>query len=263
MRFVKCNAKIFVCIAFAGIGISTAHAGTLVVYKLGVDATGANAITPDVVTGWQTPGSFGTDASLTDATSDYRNSWVDNATNWASVTSIDVGMYDANGDEVAYFDFAGPDTVQGAGVTISDFFTPSDLVSTNYTDIPSPFTGNYFSEAGDTQRHFFVQNNYGGCPSDMGWFVLDTNGGEGCGWESYQQGLNTSGSDRAFLYALDNTLQNWNNNGNGAPDDVGSADVFAITVTSSLVSSTPEPSTLLMLGSGLGALGFIRIRRRG
>jgi hypothetical protein len=39
--------------------------------------------------------------------------WVDNASNWASVSNIDVGMYNASGTEVAHLDFAGPDTVQG------------------------------------------------------------------------------------------------------------------------------------------------------
>ena len=261
MHFMKCNAKMLACIAFAVIGISTAHAGSLIVYTLGVDATGANAFS-DVVAGWQTPGSFGTSASLTDTTSDYRSSWVDNASDWASVTNINVGMYNASGNEVAYFNFAGPDTVQGAGVTLSNFFSSTDLVSTNYTDIPNPFTGNYFDEAGDTRRHFFVQNNYGGCQNDAGWFVVDVNGGEACSWETTQQALNTSGSERVFLYALGNTQQIWSYNGIiGAADDVGSADVFAITVTSGLVSS-PEPSTLLTLGSALSVLGFIRLRRR-
>lgn len=260
MFFGKTYGTLLGCAMIAGLAFSTAQAGTLEVYKLGVNATGANSI-GDVVSGWQTPGSFGSNPSLTDASTDYRNSWVDDPTNWASVTSIDVGMYDANGNEVAYFDFAGPDTVQGAGVTVSSFFNPNDLIATNYTDV-LPFGGNYFSENGDTQRKFFVQNNYGGCGNDTGWLVLDQNGGEGCSWESTQQ--NGSGSQRAFLYALNDTRQNWNNNGIlNDPNEVGNAPVFAITVTSALVpASTPEPSTILTLGGALGALGFLRLRRR-
>jgi hypothetical protein len=244
------------------LGLSTAQAGQMVVYQLGVDAVGANEIS-DVVTGWTTPGAFGSAIPLTNDTADFRSSWVDNATNWASVTKIDVGMYNANGTEVANFDFAGPDTVQGAGVTLSSFFLPGDLVSTNYTDIPNPFTGNFFSESGDSLRKWFVQNNYNGCQNDAGWMVVDIGGGEGCGWENSQQTLNSSGNGRVFLYALDDILTNWNNNGIGTPDDVGSADVFAVTVTSDLVSSTaPEPSTLLTLAGALGALGCVYLRRR-
>lgn len=248
-------------VAFAG--ISAAQAGQLVVYQLGADSTGAKEIT-DVVAGWTTAGAFGSPLSLNNDTADYRNNWVDNSTNWASVTNIDVGMYNSDGTEVAHLDFAGPDTAQGAGVTLGSFFNINDLASSNYTDIPDPFTGNFFSEAADSNRHWFVNNNYGGCPNDVGWIVVDVNGGEGCSWENSQQALNTSGNGRAFLYALGNTRQNWNNNGIiNSPVEVGNADVFAITVTSALVTSTPEPSTLLTLAGALGALGCgMRFRRR-
>jgi hypothetical protein len=242
------------------LGSSAAQAGQMVVYELGADATGANAL-PDVVGGWTAAGSFGSSASLTTDNADFRSSWVDNNTNWASVTNIDVGMYNANGNEVAHLDFAGPNTIQGAGVTLANFFSPGDLVSSNYTDI-LPFGGNFFDEGADSLRHWFVNQNYGGCPSDTGWIVVDVGGGEGCGWETSQQALNSSGSGRVFLYAMGNTRQNWNNNGILAPTGVGSADVFAITVTSALISSSPEPSTLLTLAGGLGVLGCMYLRRR-
>jgi hypothetical protein len=105
-----------------------------------------------------------------------------------------------------------------------------------------------------------VQNSYGGCPNDVCWTVIDVEPTEGCTWETSMQALNTSGSGRVFLYALNNTRQNWNNNGIvNNPDDVGSAAVFAITVTTA--SSVPEPATLLSFGAALAALGFIRRKR--
>ncbi len=262
MNFTTRCAAVLACLTMAGFGVSTAHADSMVVYKLGAGATGSNAfsgIPQNPVAFLASGGSFGSNAALTDGSSDYRDAWIDNATNWASVTNINVGMYDVYGNEVASLNFAGPDVT--AGVTLSNFFSSGNLTSSSYTDIPNPFSGNYFSETGDGNRNFFVQNNYGGCNADVGWMVVVVNNGQGCSWETTE----TAGpSERAFLYALNNVRQNWNNNGlvnTQNANVVGKANVFAITVSSDLISDTPEPGTIALFGSALAGLGLLRRRR--
>ena len=79
-------------------------------------------------------------------------------------------MYNSDGVEVADIDFS-------PGTGKSDFFQPGNVTGSNYTDLGS-FSGNFFSESGDTERKWFVNENYGGCSSDTGWIVVDVNGGE-------------------------------------------------------------------------------------
>lgn len=252
MSFATRHAAVLACLTFAGLGISTAQANSLIVYKLGSTASGVSAFS-DVVSGLTSSGTFGSNASLTDGSSDYRDAWIDNATNWASVTNIKVGMYDESGNEVAYLNFAGPNSVQGAGVSLSSFFSPADLASSNYTDIPtSPFTGNIFSAAGGDRRYFYVNNNYGGCPADVGWFAVVANFGYPCPWES----STTNANGRAFLYALGNVRQNWTSG------QIGEANVFAVTITSDLApAGVPEPATIVLVGAGLATVRLLRRRR--
>jgi hypothetical protein len=44
------------------------------------------------------------------------------------------------------------------------------------------------------------------------------------------------------------------------PDVIGKANVFAITVSSDLITDTPEPATLALFGSALACLGLLRRR---
>ena len=48
----------------------------------------------------------------------------------------------------------------------------------------SAFAGNYFSMAGhiELQRHFFINERYGGCGNDWGWLISAS--GTTCSWES-------------------------------------------------------------------------------
>lgn len=132
------------------------------------------------------------------------------------------------------------------GTGKSDFFAPGNILSSSYTDLGS-FSGNFFSEDGDAgiQRRWFINQNYGGCPNDVGWIVVN-NGGNACNWETSRH----TAASRAFLYATNNVRQNYNDN------TIGQATVFAITV-----EAVPEPSTVLLVGSAFAALGVLRRRR--
>lgn len=250
MRFTRMMAHAAVaCLCAAG-WAQVASAGQFVVYKLGVDATGANAVS-DSYLSWVNAGGFNEGnanaISLTNTTLDYKDSFVDSAANWATVTSVNVGFYQS-GREVASLDF-NPDTSDAT------FYSAQDLTGSSWGDLSSAFTGNFFSETGDPNynRRWFVEHNYGGCGNDSGWaVVLDATSNTPCGWESG----NIDAAQRAFLFANSTGYVNWN----GTTGPVGKADVFAITVTTAS-SSTPEPSTFALLGSALVGLG-VTIRKR-
>lgn len=241
---------IFRVVLVAACATVSVHAGTIV-FKLGALATGANAISGDEYTFWAGSGGFhegnGTAASVLNNTLDYKNSWVDSAINWSSVISVNAGMY-AGGVEVAWINF----------LPSSDklsFYAATNVTGSTYSDLGS-FTGNFFSEAGDGSynRRWFINQNYGGCGSDSGWFVVeDGTSSRPCTWETSRE----NGVGRDFLYTTGGTIQNWNT------ANVGSADVFAISVTTK-GSAAPEPGTLALLTAGLSglALGIRRKRRK-
>lgn len=232
--------------------VSTAQAtpATLLLYKLGANAAGSGSIDSlgngDLYDAWAATGGFNEGnaaaTSLSNSTLDYKNSWADSAANWNHVTNIDVGMYQ-NGVEVSHMDFS-------AGTGKTTFFAISNLLSSSYTDLSTPFTGNYFSAAGDPSigRRWYVNQQWGGCPADSGWWVVeDTDATHPCSWETAR--VNTAG--RTFEFANSTTQQNW------ASGAVSSADVFAISV------AVPEPASIGLFAAGLAGLGFAVRRRRG
>jgi hypothetical protein len=61
-----------------------------------------------------------------------------------------------------------------------------------------------FSYPTDSKRNFFVNHNYGGCPSDYGWFMMkDYDALSGCSeWDAVT-------GKSYFLYAGGTTMVNW------------------------------------------------------
>ena len=230
------------------VGIPAAQGATFVVFKLGSVASGGNAISGDEYTFWSNNGGFnegnGVAASLSNNTLDYKDSFVDSALNWNTVTSVHVGMYLA-GVEQASIDFS-PSTSK------LTFYDPANILGTTYTDLVASFPGgNFFSEPGDGtyNRRWFVNENYGGCGSDTGWFVVeDATSSKPCGWETSRQ----SAAGRGFLYSTGGVQQNWNTT------NVGIADVFAVSVT----TSVPEPASIGFVSAALAGLAVVLRRRR-
>ena len=93
--------------------------------------------------------------------------------------------------------------------TKTDWFTKDSLTSSPYSDIISS-THNFFSISGDEQfqaesnidRNFFINKNYGGCPSDSGWLVVISGKDDFCEW--------AQGEFISIKYARRTTVTNWN-----------------------------------------------------
>ena len=184
-------------------------------------------------------------AGATDLTNngiDYKDSWVD--TNWGLVESVRVSMFNG-GNEVSYVEF------NAAGATKEDVFAKGNVTGSTWTDIAAT-SFNYFSTRGDNSidRHWFMNQNYGGCSIDVGHMVVldGARAGSPCFWEASRIG--TGSGTRGFLYADATTKTNWTT-GSG-----GLAEVFAVSVTyDDGLSPVPLPASILLLGSAVGSLG--------
>lgn len=254
------------------LGVTQANAApiTRVVMKVSDLATTAGGIV-DPYLDWVNAGGVNEGVvgatSLTNNGIDLKDSWIDS--NWGTIDSVRVAMH-RDGQEVAFLEF------DSAGTTKTDFFDLSNLTSSSWgttgfpgQDLVNPyFTGQWFNIEGSpsNDRHWYVNNNWGGCGADRGWFVVmdgTTAPGYICSWED--NGVSAVGSNsRGFMYSTfqdvpDPDHQNFND------ATIGIADVFSVSVTYDDGETTgggtvPVPGTVLLLIPGL--MGFAAMRRR-
>lgn len=238
-------------VAAAAVGVAAQAAPTqLLAYKV-VDNGQATSLVSNIVTAWSSAANFNVGdavaASLSDTTKDYVNGSL--ISNWGQVLSVEVAMI-VNGAKVKSLNFST------AGTTATNFFQVSKLTSSSYTDLGTSSTINFFGITGDPAygRDFFINQNYGGCGADTGWWIaLDANSSKPCGWETSQSALKGS-SSRGFLYSNSSTVQNWNTS-----TAIGAADAMAIFLTVDVPTNrTPEPGSLALVGTALAALALRR-----
>ncbi|XP_059149546.1 uncharacterized protein LOC131936530 [Physella acuta] len=142
----------------------------------------------------------------------YRNSEVFD--NWDRVNEVAFVVY-SNYKRVKEILFDGTST------TYMTWFDKPKVKFSTWTKVKTETT-NIFGIAGDIRpnlsRAFFINNVYGGCPADKGWFVaVDKSETGSCAWEK---------ADRlpVFKYSRQSSPENWNTG------DVANADMFAIFV---------------------------------
>ncbi|XP_078572291.1 uncharacterized protein LOC144859479 isoform X2 [Branchiostoma floridae x Branchiostoma japonicum] len=113
----------------------------------------------------------------------------------------------------------------------TDWFTKARLLSSPYTDIQTE-PQNYFSVAGEphSQRRFYINRNFGGCPNDAGWLAVADAGPSGiCEWERADRSVHPH-----VLYSKKSTFVRWDDTAN-----VGKADRFVIYIEGENVRCDP------------------------
>ncbi|XP_071179143.1 uncharacterized protein [Mytilus edulis] len=62
----------------------------------------------------------------------------------------------------------------GRGSTSYNWFTRERMQSNSFNDLTQMSTFKYFSMDGHqgANRHFFIHQNFGGCPNDKGWMII-------------------------------------------------------------------------------------------
>ncbi|XP_056022086.1 uncharacterized protein LOC125650831 [Ostrea edulis] len=109
-------------------------------------------------------------------TKTYKSSVVDNWSNY-HISAVRVSFY-KNGKETAYTVF------DAHGVKDKNsWFDCTRILYTAYDDLNRLKAVSYCGIPGDgsLNRRFFIQNNYGGCNNDAGWFLVVE--GNACTWE--------------------------------------------------------------------------------
>ncbi|XP_072022133.1 uncharacterized protein [Amphiura filiformis] len=116
-----------------------------------------------------------------------------------------------NGDTLFEMSFDGENSNK------NDWFTFSRLILSPFDSLNQDTYTNYFSLQGHSviNRHFFINENYLGCPEDRGWFVVIDHGSyHPCKWD------NSHGTGfPKFLYSQSGSSTSWESGSVGAADE--------------------------------------------
>jgi hypothetical protein len=104
------------------------------------------------------------------------------------------------------------------GTTKDNWYQNDKLLASDWSDLTGQGV-QYFSIPGDSGngRHWYINNNYGGCPADAGWLIVDR-GPHPCGWETSRD------PPVSILYSNAGGYSNWNSG------SIVEAQVFAVLV---------------------------------
>lgn len=85
------------------------------------------------------------------------------------------------------------------GTDVTDWFQFDKLIENPWTDMKSNALNRFHIEDTGSQRSFFINRVYGGCPNDLGWMVIT---GTNCDWDKPRN---------TILYSNESVCTNWNN----------------------------------------------------
>ncbi|XP_053374333.1 uncharacterized protein LOC123544905, partial [Mercenaria mercenaria] len=117
-----------------------------------------------------------------------------------------------DGQEVAWVLFNAVDS------TMDNWFDKSRVIDSSYTDLTSSAKYNFFAINDPSSvlhlvtRHWYVSNNFAGCPNDDYWFVTMEGSGN-CDYDNFAQ-------YPYILYSLKRTMANTGNQANFGFGDV-------------------------------------------
>ncbi|XP_060079353.1 uncharacterized protein LOC132558769 [Ylistrum balloti] len=105
----------------------------------------------------------------------------------------------------------------GTGSNYTDWFSIDRLIDSSWDAMSKSRDFNHFTLLATEKRRFFINQNYGGCPNDVGWMAVIDAGSNiaGCAWDSML-------IRPAFLFAKGEDATRW------MQFDHGFADVLAV-----------------------------------
>ncbi|XP_033109083.1 uncharacterized protein LOC117110475 [Anneissia japonica] len=117
------------------------------------------------------------------------------------IMQVKLTLFSKSADELVSLIFDGVDS------TKTSWYAVDKLITSPWKDLTTETICNFFSiyglvEINRIYRRFYINNNHGGCLSDMGWLLVIENLGLGCGWENVPD-------LPAFLYSSSDVKQKW------------------------------------------------------